>query len=68
MLFFEYQSKDIGCPARLVTYEIIGEKIELGQKQRNGPVWSILGQYSFQPPYINVIGLPCRVRQQPECR
>jgi hypothetical protein len=38
------------------------------QKQRNVPVWAIHGQYSFQPPYINVIGLPFRVRQQPKWR
>jgi hypothetical protein len=46
MLFIEYQSKDIGSPFRLMTYEILGEKTELGQKQRNAPVWSIVGQYS----------------------
>jgi len=33
MLFFQYQSKDIGSPLRLMTYEILGEKIELGRKQ-----------------------------------
>ena len=43
---FEYQSKGIGSPFRLVTYEILGEEIEPEQKQRNGPVWSILGQYT----------------------
>ena len=50
MPFLECRSKGIGSSQLRVTYEISGQKIGLGQKQRNGPVWSILGQYSLGLP------------------
>jgi hypothetical protein len=46
VLFFGHQSKGIGGPFWFVIYEILGEKIEPEQMQRDGPAWSIHGQYS----------------------
>ena len=46
MSFLNPCSKYVGSPQRLFTYEIPGQKIGAGKKQRNVPVWAIIGQYS----------------------
>jgi hypothetical protein len=50
--FLECRSKGIGSPSQFLTYEITDQKSGSEGKQRNVPVWAILGQYSagvFQP-------------------
>ena len=46
MLFFESRLNGIGSHSWRMTYEISDEEVGSGQKQRNVPVWSIVGQYS----------------------
>ena len=76
MLFFEYQANDIGSPFRLVTYEILSEKIELRRKRRK---WTrLVNRWAIfpgppSPHFESIIGLLCRtvaerLLQQPECR
>jgi len=48
MLFLECRSKDVGNSWSLFTYKISGQKTGPEQKQRNVPVWAILGQYSLR--------------------
>jgi hypothetical protein len=56
-----------------LTYEIPGEKVGAGQKQQNGPVWSIVGQYSSESfPAGKEIGFhvqrfECQLRSGNEC-
>ena len=48
-LFLDRGSKSIGSSQGQFTYKISAQKIGAGQKQRNGPVWSILGQFWTWP-------------------
>jgi hypothetical protein len=45
-LFLDHHPENAGSPQQQSTYETPGEKIGPEQKQRNGPVLAILGQYS----------------------
>jgi hypothetical protein len=55
MLFLECRSKATGSPSQRLTYEIPGEIFGSGQKQRNVPVWSILGHYSQAGKTVGIV-------------